>query len=294
MSSHCLVLLVGPDGVLLARKRRGFGTGRLVAPGGKVEPGETPRQAAVRELREETGLSVAAADLVAAGHVRFSFDAHPGVMDVALFRALRWQGTPSASDELDSPAFHPVDALPHEEMWADDPHWLPAVLRGEYVDVAIEYDAAAETIRAVRPTPRLAGIVLVDRRGALLLQERDEHAPTDPLRWSLVGGAVEDGESSEEAAYRELAEETGLAWSSGLQLWTETSLTVGDRVWHVAVWIAGADLTDADISCGEGRQIVFVHPDRLAEIDLSDAARTVLPELLASAAYRRLVRGLSA
>ncbi len=34
----------------------------LVPPGGRVEPGETPREAAMRELTEETGMELLAAD----------------------------------------------------------------------------------------------------------------------------------------------------------------------------------------------------------------------------------------
>jgi 8-oxo-dGTP diphosphatase len=51
---------------------------------------------------------------------------------------------------------------------------------------------------------------LVDPRGWVLLQERDEHAPVEPNKWCLVGGGVEEGESPETAAYRELEEETGI------------------------------------------------------------------------------------
>lgn len=49
-------VLVGPDRrVLLVRKR---GTGIFMQPGGKLEPGEAPEQALVRELREELALEI--------------------------------------------------------------------------------------------------------------------------------------------------------------------------------------------------------------------------------------------
>ena len=60
---------------------------------------------------------------------------------------------------------------------------------------------------------RFSGVVLVDRRGWVLLQERDEHARIDPDCWGLVGGHVDPGEDVEAAAYRELAEETEIVAS---------------------------------------------------------------------------------
>ncbi|TGN65597.1 NUDIX domain-containing protein [Nocardioides eburneiflavus] len=45
------------------------------------------------------------------------------------------------------------------------------------------------------PDPRRsAGVVLVDRRGWILLQERDEHPRIDPEKWGLAGGHVDPGE----------------------------------------------------------------------------------------------------
>ena len=39
--------------VLLIRKKRGLGAGKINGPGGKLDPGETPEQCAVRETQEE-------------------------------------------------------------------------------------------------------------------------------------------------------------------------------------------------------------------------------------------------
>ncbi len=43
--------------VLLILKKRGLGNGKINAPGGKIEPGESPVQAAIRETQEEVGLT---------------------------------------------------------------------------------------------------------------------------------------------------------------------------------------------------------------------------------------------
>jgi hypothetical protein len=47
-----VVLRDADERILVVRKR---GTARFMLPGGKIEVGETPRQAAVRELSEEVG-----------------------------------------------------------------------------------------------------------------------------------------------------------------------------------------------------------------------------------------------
>ena len=71
---------------------------------------------------------------------------------------------------------------------------------------------------------RFSSIALVDPRGWVLLQERDKHPVIDPEKWGFPGGGVEPGESWEDAAYRELEEETGIALGGGLELYGEFSV----------------------------------------------------------------------
>ncbi len=139
---------------------------------------------------------------------------------------------------------------------------------------------------------RVAGIFLVDARGWVLLQERDELAPVAPEQWGIVGGHVEPGEGWHEAMQRELAEETGLVLPDGvLRLWhevvRETPPSDPGPV-HWQVWVGRVDLTDDDIVVGEGRQIVFVDPAATGRLDLADSTGHFLPLFLASEDYREL------
>jgi 8-oxo-dGTP diphosphatase len=130
----------------------------------------------------------------------------------------------------------------------------------------------------------VALVGLLDSRGWLLPQERDEHAPVDPNKWSLVGGGVEPGETSPAAAQRELTEETGIAGDHLVALGSHVLPCVVHGEDHVDLFTARMPLTDAQVDCREGRQIVFVEPDAIANLDLSDMTRALFQTVLSSRA----------
>lgn len=137
---------------------------------------------------------------------------------------------------------------------------------------------------------RLAVVFLVDRRGWILLQERDSEAPVAPDKWGMVGGHVEPGETDMAAAHRELAEETGVTLATGqLQPWiVEDFSYLAGPSGHYSVYAAAVDLSDNDISVGEGRQIVFVDPARVPLLDQTESCAHFLPRFLNSDLYAEL------
>lgn len=121
------LLWVLRDGqALLIRKKRGLGAGLINAPGGKIDPGETALAAAERELHEEVG--VRALGTVPCGELSFQFV--DGLrLHVHVFSASACLGEAIETDEA-LPLWLPQDALPYDEMWADDRIWVPHLLAG--------------------------------------------------------------------------------------------------------------------------------------------------------------------
>ena len=92
------VALIDSDGrVLLARRPEGKSlAGLWEFPGGKVEPGETPENALIRELKEELDIDTWAsclAPLTFASHTYPEFH-----LLMPLYACRRWQGTVRATE----------------------------------------------------------------------------------------------------------------------------------------------------------------------------------------------------
>src|SRR5688572_30751046 len=69
---HATLVFIVRDGkILLIRKKRGLGAGKITGPGGRLDAGETPLACATREMQEE--LCITPTDLQPHGELRFQF-----------------------------------------------------------------------------------------------------------------------------------------------------------------------------------------------------------------------------
>ena len=142
MKQTTLSFLVREGEVLLAMKKRGFGQGKWNGTGGKLKEGETIEEAAVREIKEEICVDVVLKALAPVGTLKFHFKGNPDWdQTCSVFIIREWKGEPAESEEM-RPQWYPIDKLPFEAMWVDDPLWLPQVLVGKIIEGEFLFDKA--------------------------------------------------------------------------------------------------------------------------------------------------------
>lgn len=131
-----LLFLVHDGQILLIQKKRGFGAGKINGPGGKVDAGEAPLEAALRETFEEPDIMPLGAEQ--RGELHFQFrDGYS--LDCTVFLAHDFLGQPRETEEA-VPLWTALDQIPYDKMWPDDRHWLPLLLRGEHFEGYFEFD----------------------------------------------------------------------------------------------------------------------------------------------------------
>ena len=122
-----LLFIHQDDKVLLIRKKRGLGAGKINAAGGRLEEDETELEGAVREMQEELCIDVTDAQYI--GEVDFQFlDGY--CFHLIVFIGTAFTGTPQETDEA-IPIWFEADNIPYDQMWDDDIFWVPKMLRRE-------------------------------------------------------------------------------------------------------------------------------------------------------------------
>lgn len=124
------VVLLSNGHVLLIERGWDPYAGRWALPGGHVDPGETSLQAAVRELEEEAGIRLEAADLREVG----TFDAPGrdprGPYSTAAYSAVVPElVVPTAGDDASAARWWALEALP--PLAFDHADIITAARRGE-------------------------------------------------------------------------------------------------------------------------------------------------------------------
>ena len=123
-------------------------------------------------------------------------------------------------------------------------------------------------------------VLLMDHRGRILLQHRDDG------RWGLPGGLMELGESFEETARRETAEETGLTPGELrlLGVWSGKDFLCraanGDEFYSVTAAFLAREWTGELTLTGESLDFAWTAPDDLPE-NTAGSHRRIIAETAA-------------
>lgn len=144
MRQSTLCFLLKDKQILLAMKKRGFGTGKWNGPGGKPDGNETIEETAIRETKEE--ICVLPKNIQQVAIIDFFFQNNPDWdQQVLVYTTTNWEGEPTESEEM-KPQWFNQDNLPFESMWPDDKFWLPKVLSGKNIVAKFVFNEQGEII----------------------------------------------------------------------------------------------------------------------------------------------------
>ncbi len=110
------VVCLRGDEVLLIRRGKPPREGEWSLPGGRIEPGEPVREAALRELREETGVEARLIGLIDVVDGLFGPEFHYVLID---YWAEWISGEPVAADDVAEAVFVPVARIDDLVSWVE-------------------------------------------------------------------------------------------------------------------------------------------------------------------------------
>ena len=124
--------------------------------------------------------------------------------------------------------------------------------------------------------PCVAIIIESSEREFLLLLRDDKLEISFPNHWSLVGGRVEDGETPEVAAHRELFEETGLKLE--LSFWKRYYRISPKAPVDQHVYAGKVGKPEPRIILGEGQDFRFFNSEEIEHLNIAFGFEEVMKE----------------
>lgn len=122
-----------------------------------------------------------------------------------------------------------------------------------------------------------ASIIIENKEGEILLLLRDNKSTIlYPNHWTLVGGKVEDGETPEMGAHRELAEETGLR--SNLSFWKRYDRQHPLFIVDQYIYLAKVEVFPESLVLGEGQALQFFKPAEIRRLKIGYGFKALLDE----------------
>jgi 8-oxo-dGTP diphosphatase len=200
-------VIVREDQILLSRLAPRVSRGELwTLPGGGLDHGEDPRDAVVREVKEETGLDAEVGETarVYSAHIPGAWrdgqqvDAH----------ALRIVYDGWVAPDAPEPHCTEVDGSTVDAAWVP----ISEVLAGDRPVVGMVTEALADHQPVAMQ--RVAAYALIRRAETILLTRisaKGHHTGS----WTLPGGGLDHGEAPAQALAREVAEECGIECEVG-------------------------------------------------------------------------------
>jgi 8-oxo-dGTP diphosphatase len=145
LRERTLLFIVQDKKILLGKKKSGFGLGKILGIGGKIDGNETPEETIIRESMEEINVVPVNIKKVAVVNFYFPYVEKPDAWEqkVHVFLTDEWQGKIEETDEI-LPLWFKIKNIPFDEMWPDAKYWLPKVLNGEKIEGHFIYNDKIE------------------------------------------------------------------------------------------------------------------------------------------------------
>ena len=147
-------------------------------------------------------------------------------------------------------------------------------------DVIIDADAGTVEIKGVELKESVSSVVLID--GKIMMLKRPENSHSYPGRWSLCAGKIEKGESPDQAAVREIAEETQIMDPVFKGKLTPVMVREDKILWKVYPFIFDAGNAKPVLN-HENEDYRLVTIDEMQSLNLVDKTVDVVRELLKTA-----------